>query len=307
MMKPSLSPSPSPLILTLLKSAPRVFPLAALLCIVLLNVSLDFIPPTVQLIILGIVIALFGLPHGALDPWIAERIGLNNTPQQTFVFNAGYLAIAALVILFWWWFPALSLIVFLSISAWHFSADWVPSLSMPTRLIAGALLLLMPIGFHTEAVEMIFQQLSGTEGGKLAVILALPAWLLGTTMALMTAATAWKRQWQTSLEFLSLTALAYFTPPLLYFTLYFCLLHSPRHLYGVFSAAPTAIHPRLMRMTVVYTLATLLLLGVLWWLWPSLPIDALILKFIFIGLAAVTVPHMVLIAVAYVKTKQKLS
>jgi len=302
-----MKPSPSPLILTLLKSAQRIFPLSALLCIVLIHVSFDFISPTLQLIILGIVIALFGLPHGALDPWIAERIQLNNTPQQKFVFNAGYLALAALVVLFWWWFPALSLIIFLSISAWHFSADWMPSLSMPTRFIAGALLLLMPIGFHTEAVSMIFQQLSGTEGGKLADTLALPPWLLGTTMALMTAATIWRRHWHTSLEFLTLTALAYFTPPLLYFTLYFCLLHSPRHLYGVFSAAPTAAHPRLMRMMVVYTVATLLLLGVLWWLWPTLPINTLILKFIFIGLAAVTVPHMVLIAVACVRAKQKLS
>ena len=302
-----MKPSPLPLILKILKSAPSAFPLLALLCIVLLNVSFEFISPTAQLIILGIVIALFGLPHGALDPWIAERIGLNNTSQQKILFNAGYLALAALVVLFWWWFPALSLIIFLCISAWHFSADWKPSLSMPTRLLAGALLLLMPIGFHTEAVEMIFQQLSGIEGGKLTVTLTLPAWLLGIAMAILTAATAWKRQWHTSLEFLTLIALAYFTPPLLYFTLYFCLLHSPRHLYGVFSAAPTAVHPRLMRMMVVYTLATLLLLGVLWWLWPNLPINALILKFIFIGLAAVSVPHMVLIAVSYVKAKQKLS
>lgn len=302
-----MKPSPSPLILKLLKSAQRAFPLLALLCIVLLNVSLDFISPTIQLIILGIVIASFGLPHGALDPWIAERIGLNNTPLQKFLFNAGYLAVAALVVLFWWWFPAFSLIIFLSISAWHFSGDWMLSLNMPTRLIAGALLLLMPIGFHTEAVEIIFEQLSGTEGGQLADLLALPAWFLGTTMALMIAATAWKRQWHTSLEFLTLIALAYFIPPLIYFTLYFCLLHSPRHLFGVFDAAPTEEHPRLMRMMVLYTLATLMLLGVLWWLWSTSPINTLILKFIFIGLAAVTVPHMILIAVAYVRSRQKLS
>jgi len=298
---------PSPLIMTLLKSAQLIFPLSALLCIVALNASFDFISPTAQLILLGVVIALFGLPHGALDPWIAERIGLQNTLQQKFLFNAGYLALAALVILIWWWLPALSLIVFLSISAWHFSADWMPSLSMPERLIAGTLLLLMPIGFHTEAVSMIFQQLSDVEGDKLAVTLALPTWFLVSTMALLTAVSAWKRQWRNSLEFLTLITLAYFTPPLIYFTLYFCLLHSPRHLCGLFSAAPTAEHPRLMRMMLIYTSATLLLLGVLWWLWPSLPVNTLILKFIFIGLAAVTVPHMVLIAVAYVKTKQKLS
>jgi len=299
--------SPSPLIMSILKNAQRVFPLSALLCIALLNVTFDFVSPTLQLIVLGVVIALFGLPHGALDPWIAERIGLQNTPPQSVLFNVGYLALAALVILFWWWLPTLSLIVFLSMSAWHFSADWAASLGMPTRLIAGTLLLLMPIGFHTEAVSMIFQQLSGIEGGKLAVTLALPTWFLVTTMALVTAATIWKQRGQTSLEFLTLIALAYFTPPLIYFTLYFCLLHSPRHLYGLFSVAPTAEHPRLMRMMVIYTTATLLLLGVLWWLWPTLPVDTLILKFIFIGLAAVTVPHMMLIALAHLRDKHRLS
>jgi Brp/Blh family beta-carotene 15,15'-monooxygenase len=284
--------------MTLLKSAQLVFPLAALLCIVLLNLSIEFISPIAQLIVLGVVIALFGLPHGALDPWIAECTGLQKTPQHRFFFNAGYLALAALVILCWWQFPTLSLVVFLSISVLHFSADWAPSLSAPIRLIAGALLMLMPIGFHTEAVGMIFQQLSGAEGGKLAVTLALPSWLLVTMMAFVIVATGWKRQWQTSLEFISLITLAYFTPPLIFFTLYFCLLHSPRHLYGVFRAAPPAEHPRLMRMMVIYTFATLLLLVVLWWIWPTLPINTLIIKFIFIGLAAVTVPHMVLIAVA---------
>lgn len=290
-------------IMSLLKSVQLVFPLLALLCIVLLNTSFGFFSPTAQLIVLGIIIAVFGLPHGALDPWIAERIGLQNTRQQRFLFNISYLALAAFVILFWWLFPALSLIIFLSISAWHFSADWAPSLSTPVRLIAGTLLLLMPIGFHTEAVSVIFQQLSGVEGGKIAFTLALPTWFLMAMMALVTAATIWTRQWQTSLEFVSLIALAYFTPPLIFFTLYFCLLHSPRHLYGLFSGAPPQEHPRLMRMMGLYTLATLLLLGVLWWLWPILPIDTLILKLIFIGLAAVTVPHMVLIAIAYIKNR----
>jgi hypothetical protein len=48
-------------------------------------------------------------------------------------------------------------------------------------------------------------------------------------------------------------------------------------------------------MMVIYTLSSLVLIGGLWWLWSELPSSTLMLKLIFISLAAVTVPHMLLI------------
>jgi Brp/Blh family beta-carotene 15,15'-monooxygenase len=210
-------------------------------------------------------------------------------------------------VLIWLWLPALSLGIFLFISAWHFSGDWSKSLNTPLRLCAGALLLLMPIGFHTEAVYGIFEQLSGQTGGALAVSLALPTWLLTTAMIILVGGALWKKQWQSALEFTSLFLLAYFTLPLLYFTLYFCLLHSPRHLSELFIAAPTLEHSRMLRMMLIYTLATLVLLGGLGWYWATLPTSTLILRLIFIGLAAVTVPHMLLIGAAFLKNRTKLS
>jgi Brp/Blh family beta-carotene 15,15'-monooxygenase len=165
----------------------------------------------------------------------------------------------------------------------------------------------MPIGFHTEAVYSIFEQLSGQTGGLLAASLALPAWLLTTAMIILVGVALWKQQWQSALEFISLFILAYFTSPLLYFTLYFCLLHSPRHLSELFIAAPTLEHSRMLRMMLIYTLATLVLLGGLGWYWATLPTSTLILRLIFIGLAAVTVPHMLLIGAAFLKNRTKLS
>jgi Brp/Blh family beta-carotene 15,15'-monooxygenase len=247
------------------------------------------------------VIFLLGLPHGALDPWIAQRLGLYDSTKQKIVFITGYLALSALVVFFWLWLPVLSLFIFLTISAWHFSGDWNTSINRPLRLCAGTLLLLMPIGFHTDTVSTIFQALSGINGAKLTTTLSLPPWLLAAAMTLIAAAAAMKRQWQTSLDFLSLLGLAYFTPPLIYFTLYFCLLHSPRHLFGIFKSATIAEHLSLMRMMITFTLVSLMLIGGLWWLWSALPPSTLILKLIFISLAAVTVPHMLLIFAAHIK------
>jgi beta-carotene 15,15'-dioxygenase len=279
-----------------LKFGQFIFPIATLLTIALVHLSLDFLSPTVQLVVLGAVIMLLGLPHGALDPWIAQRLGLYDSTIQKILFTTGYLTLTALVVLFWLWLPVLSLTIFLAISAWHFSGDWNTSLNRLLRLCAGTLLLLMPIGFHTETVSAIFQALSGINGANLATSLSLPPWLLAAAMILIAAEALVKRQWQTSLELLSLLGLAYFTPPLIYFAVYFCLLHSPRHLFGLFMSAPIAAHLPLIRMMITYTFLSLVLMGGLWWLWSALPYGTLILKLIFISLAAVTVPHMLLIS-----------
>lgn len=276
-----------------------LFPLAALVSLVLIHLVPDVLSLTTQLALLGIVIVLLGLPHGALDPWIAENIGIQNTRRQVLLLTISYLAIAVLVVCVWYWLPVLSLLIFLVISAWHFSGDWKNNIQLPLRICAGALLLLMPIGFHTEIVSTIFEQLSGESGGNLAYALALPGWLLVGAVVLLSGWAAFKQQWKTTLEFLTLLTLAFLTTPLVYFTLYFCLLHSPSHLLGLFSEAPVVQHPRLLKMMFVYTLATLLLVSVLWWFWSDLPADTLILRLIFISLAAVTVPHMILIAMAY--------
>jgi Brp/Blh family beta-carotene 15,15'-monooxygenase len=298
---------PSSPLIVLFKGARLLFPLAVLLSLVLTQQYPDLLTPTSQIAVLGIVIILFGLPHGALDPWIAQQIGLRNSRTEVLVFTSVYLTITVLVVLVWIWLPALSLSVFLMISAWHFSSDWSNSLNIALRLFAGALMILMPIGFHTEAVYTIFEQLSGHAGGSIALALALPKWFLTLTMLIIVGGALLKQQWHSALELISLLSLAYFTHPLLYFTLYFCLLHSPRHLSSLFIAAPTLEHPRLIRMMMTYTLATLVLLGGLGWYWSTLPTNTLILRLIFIGLAAVTVPHMMLIGAVHLKNRTKLS
>lgn len=280
-----------------------LFPTAALLAIALLTIVPTLLPPTVQLIGLAVVVVFLGMPHGALDPWIAENIGLGHTRTQAIAFNVLYLLIAALVVVIWTVLPVVSLLFFLTISAWHFSGDWSHDLSRLPRLGAGLLVLLMPIGFHTDNVAMLFSYLSGDGGAALAHALALPTWFLVVAMMVLAEFSGWQRQWLAMFELFALLALAYVAPPLVYFALYFCLLHSPRHFLGLFRQAGTRQQPRLVRMALIYTLATLLLLGALAWFWVNQAlhesVDALVTKLVFIGLAAVTVPHMLLIAAAH--------
>ena len=108
-----------------------LFPLAALVSLVLIHLVPDVLSLTTQLALLGIVIVLLGLPHGALDPWIAENIGIQNTRRQVLLLTISYLAIAVLVVCVWYWLPVLSLLIFLVISAWHFSGDWKNNIQQP--------------------------------------------------------------------------------------------------------------------------------------------------------------------------------
>ncbi len=273
-----------------------LFVVLALAASVWLALVPESMSPQAQLIILAVLVAFLGMPHGALDPWIAQQIGWCGTFRQSLLFNAGYLAIAGAVVLLWLWLPVASLLVFLLISAWHFSEDWLHELPKAARLAAGGLLLLMPIGFHLERVAEIFAHLSGPGGAVLAHQLAIMPWGLAALMGAVIALALWRGSWFCALELACLLVLAWVCDPLIYFIIYFCALHSPRHLLGLFASANQTVRPKLIRMTVIYTSATLLLLAALWMVWPPMAADSKILQLVFIGLAAVTVPHMMLIA-----------
>lgn len=277
----------------------RLFIFFSLITIFSIGLFSNWIPQVVQLSALAIGVVALGLPHGALDPSIAERSGLIDGTQWSLIrFNTVYIIIVLGVIGLWWLAPTLSLSFFLLISAYHFSGDWKSTVPNWAQWVAGASLLLMPITFHTSEVAAIFEVLSGAGGRQLATILsslgaAVPASLAGISLYAI-----WQRQWATALEWMSILALGYIAPALVFFILYFCLLHSPRHLSGHFADTPASDHSKLWRMLVTYTLATLVVLAPMVWLWSDLALDQSVLKLVFVGLAAVTVPHMALMVYA---------
>lgn len=274
------------------------FPLATLWTLAWVWALPDLMSHTVQMLGMALVVLLLGLPHGALDPWLAQSLKWQDSARQRWVFNAVYGLLSVSVVVAWVFFPVLCLGVFLLISAWHFSGDWDANLPWVWRRALGALLLLMPVGFHTQEVAVLFAHLSGDGGAALAHGLALPAGALALGMVLIASAAAAQRQWALVIELLLLVLLAFAAPPLVYFALYFCLLHSPRHMAHIFQQSPRSEHAGLVRMMGRYTAATLVGLAGLAWLWSSASTDTLLMRVVFVGLAALTVPHMALIGLA---------
>lgn len=252
-------------------------------------------------LMLAIAVAIAGLPHGALDPWVSHRAGLWRTRLGFAAFHLAYLALAALVLVVWQWAPGISLAAFLAISAWHFAGDWRDHLPAWARALAGAALLALPAWRWPSEVTSAFVLLSGTEGAAIASVLAeMAPWLaLGIVGA---ALMALRRSTTAAIELVAVASLALLLPPLVYFIVYFCALHSLRHLrLATIGAAPDA-RRRMAGVAFLYTALTLLAAAIAWpWLreagaqagTPAWSGD--LLRLVFIGLAALTLPHMLVV------------
>lgn len=237
-------------------------------------------------------VVLLGLPHGAIDPFIAWQSGVWRSPAGAILFLAVYTLLAGLVFLAWNYAPIVLLTGFLLISAWHFAGDWRLNSHWAARLAIGVSLLSLPALFHEYRVAELYTYISGDSAELVASLQGAiaPAGLC-VLMAGALLADPVER-----VELILLAALAITVPPLLYFAIYFCVLHSPRHIRNTLQDLSPLARRQAVLASAVFTAATLLL-AIPAWLWLSdRPVfDSRLIAIVFIGLAALTVPHMLLI------------
>jgi len=109
------------------------------------------------------------------------------------------------------------------------------------------------------------------------------------------AACCLRSDWPTALEIVSVGLLSIFLMPLLAFTIFFCGMHSFRHiLRTVNSSAKSPLH-LLISASIVPLLACFLVFGAGFLKLRQVPLEARMIQLIFVGLAALTVPHMALV------------
>ncbi len=281
---------------------------------VLVSVILAGSSSGLELAIVAIAVALAGLPHGAADAWIATRQGLSRGPIRTAAFLTVYIVLAVLVVLAWHVAAFASLVGFLAASAWHFGDDARDAHHPVARISTGLIILGAPAVFHPGAVGGTYVALTSSETitstmpavtqlvaaqGLLfwAASLVLPLTLLLTCNRSKKNSGARISALKHLSEMIVVIAMAAWLSPLLYFAVYFCVIHSPRHLLRVVGLFP---EQRGKGFTVSVGLLTLLsvLAALAAWGWLSftgLQPDVAGLKVLFIGLAALTLPHMVLV------------
>ena len=267
------------------------------ICVSLLVVISPQMPVATQLLFSGFAIAFFGLPHGAVDAFIAKRFAIWQTPSGFLAFLAFYLAIAGMVIIIWLMAPVFSLAAFFIISAWHFGADAKPQTPFE-RWIFGGMILSLPAFFAPEETMRIFAVLSGFQANMVLVVLktAAPFLVLASFFFAVRHLLFHQATTDTFLAIVGLLIFAWILPPLIYFGVYFCALHSVRHFGNVIQLIPHSARNSAIRHVLSMTGLTLLFAGIFYIaLAGQLSVEARMIKILFIGLAALTVPHMVLV------------
>ena len=238
-------------------------------------------------------IALVGLPHGALDPVVAHRHGLITDIASGIRFTLAYLLLAAAVVAVWIRFPLFALGAFLLISAVHFGRDWQRKTGFG-GFGYGAAILGLPGLAQPAEVTRIFSLLL-FDAAPAAALSLLQG--LGTAGLLLLCLDYGRLSRGMLAELLLLTAAAALLPPLWYFVLYFCALHSPRHLRDEFRRLSGQQRFYAALTMLVTTLAALLIAAVsgvhLKQFYES--VNVMLYPLVFIGLAALTVPHMCLL------------
>jgi Brp/Blh family beta-carotene 15,15'-monooxygenase len=240
-----------------------------------------------------ILILLLGLPHGAID--ITSLLDGGRTCRQQARAIGLYILAGSAMALVWWLAPAFALALFIVIAIAHFSEDWMgirsPFLAHGTALG----LLIAPSVLHGAEIGVLFKTLSGASGSAFVssvMTLAIPVALACVIVA---ASMLWENG-RREAAIAGVVALAglLLLPPIVGFTLFFCLHHSPRHFAQALGADARAT---LRTWSKPISLATAVALGlavVLFALVRSASISDGLIRASFLTLSVLTVPHMLL-------------
>ena len=247
-------------------------------------------------------IVLIGLPHGALDGAVAMHLGLVDKFSTMARFVIIYVGLAGLVVGAWIIAPSLSLIVFLTISMLHFGAGDARHgegiLRFAETLAHGGLAIVGISQFHRSEVDEIFYYLINQDTAM--VWLAINVLTVAVIVAIIACVSQAAKdvKWSaTTLELLILGIVYALVPPLLGFAIYFCLVHSARHFRRILSTIKATVDfSNIKNQAILFTTASWVAAGIAFWMLADFADPGpTVMRITFIGLAALTVPHMLLI------------
>ncbi len=252
--------------------------------------------------LIGLLAVVFiGLPHGAMDGALAIHLGWMNRPLKAATFLLAYVGLAALVVGMWLIVPTVGFLMFLTISMFHFGrGDIVPRAKehqLAEVLMRGGIVLAGISLFHRSEVDSIFEVLIGSNTEFVWLFLQAIAVLTLVLIPYVTLSKSKQERVSTSVEVIGLLALFAIAPPLLGFAIYFCGVHSVRHFKHMGTMLKSTLQQfQVTRTTVIFSLMTWAVgLLVLANQSASIGLEPALLQVIFIGLAALTVPHMILV------------
>ena len=249
----------------------------------------------VELIVVASLIVLLGIPHGALDTIFARKLYGIKTLGGWLRFALIYLLLGASVVGFFMLAPSGFLIGFLLISMLHFSGDPAAGTPWFARALYGGAIIVLPTLLYAGEITRLFALLVGIDAATLVTpflrLLAWP-WLISFVLA---AIQRLPKDWLTALEMGAVALLAVLAPPLISFTVFFCAMHSARHILRTINYSGNSSLGLILGAMSLPMLGVLLASATAWHFLGGMPMNGAIIQLVFVGLAALTVPHMALV------------
>ena len=255
-----------------------------------------------------LLILTLGISHGALDNIKGKKL-LNLFGYRKMIsFYIVYIMISFLIIIFWLIFPNTVLLIFLIVAAYHFGKeDTVFSfkgkflVSELLYFLKGSAVIIAPLLLKKEETNEIFKILNfnifETEFFSNQFLITMLILSLLSSLYI-----SHKKNTDLKglmiMDFFSLIILNFFLSPILAFTIYFCFLHSISHsislIFELDKSFKAGIKKFISKAVPLTFITGVIFLLSIYFLDIFYKLDEAIYKVIFIGLASLTFPHILL-------------
>ncbi len=270
------------------------------------NVTGDKLDEISSLILCSFLLLTIGISHGALDHEKGKKLFKIYKIKIISIFYSAYIALGILIAFLWFLFPELILIIFLIVASYHFGKEDCIYPVIKNSLIftiKGSLIIWAPLFFHFDQTLTLFEALYFAEGlptlSKILIYLYEGNFILFFLLASIFSnffIFKMKFVWIQSLsEAFLIIVINFLYSPLVAFTLYFCFLHSIRHSISLMLEMRISSNIFLKKALPLTFITIVIFAGSGWAITlNNFSLDNAILKVIFIGLASLTFPHILL-------------
>ncbi len=280
--------------------------------IIFFNLSI-LVSPLNKILDLNLIICLFliliiGISHGSLDNLKGRKLLKIFGFKSDYIFYISYLAISSLIILLWIIFPNTVLLLFLIVACYHFGKEDTVFLvekkiflNEILYFLKGSSVIIAPLLFHRDETIEIFRTLNfnvfenSLFNNQFLIVILFLSFISSFFLS-------YKKNINHKIlmitDFLSIIIINFFLSPILAFTLYFCFLHSIRHSITLIFELDKSVKngfKKFIRKAIPLTLITgFAFIFAIYLLNNFYELNEAIYKVIFIGLASLTFPHILL-------------
>ena len=274
------------------------------LCILLS--AFEYLRTNNLLIVSLFLILTIGISHGSLDHIKGKKLIKILGFKSSSIFYFGYIFVGLTTIFIWLLFPKFLLLSFLIIAAFHFGKEDSEFINKNKNFeliyfLKGSLVIVAPLLFHKSETLSIFKSLNFDMTGNALLsneILYLFIFISLISNIILSLNKSFNSKSLLLMDFLSILILNYFLNPIIAFTIYFCFLHSIRHSISLIKRINKNLKkgfPIFLKKALPLTIFTIFgYIFAIYFLKNYNEFNESVYKAIFIGLASLTFPHILL-------------